>query len=402
MEIKSTSSYRPGKATPATAKSTARSPKARVANTPRLDTFESSAAKPLGEHLLSASKDGLSLHDPIPSPGELALYEPDEAEKDGIDWENIENYVSHIHITIDNADDLQRSVHHMASMYVAAKTSLHHQFADREDILSEKMARLELLMTRAKNRLVSSYQNSVGSFYEQMGNHGVASELGKEFSDAIDKRVEEIESLAKERGILEKKDDVSYSFLSVSLEIMSLNNWIFNPDAEASSLKELEAAGFTAKAATKMNANEWGLMGDGELGIHLAVQYMKMAHTLNHWGIGEKMSSLLLNSFETYMSRQAGDARFHSQGTFAPYQYTLKQYQKTGDIEKAFLTSAHKYLDDRFFSEFIKAPNQTGMSHATRYRLSLNQFLHSLEYGSSADILQSITGNGIYSMSAYA
>ena len=42
------------------------------------------------------------------------------------------------------------------------------------------------------------------------------------------------------------------------------------------------------------------------------------------------------------------------------------------------------------------------MSHATRYRLSISQFLSSLEQGSFADVSKSIAGNGICSMSAYA
>ncbi len=386
MEIKPATGYRSNKITSVTSQTTTRSPKTKTAVSSNLDTYESSVAKLLGEHLITASKDELYFHGPTPSLGELAIYEPDEAKNDGIDWENIENYVSHIQITIDNADDLQRSVHHMASMYIAAKTSLNHQFADHEDILSEKMNKLEQLWTQAKNRLVNSYQNSVGRFYEQMGNPGAASQLGKEFSSAIDKRAEEIESLAKERGILDKKDNVSYALLSFGLEAMSLDNWIDNPDAEVSSLKELEAAGFVAKAATKMNPHEWNLMSDNELGIHLAVQYMKIAHTLSHWGMGEEMSSLLLSSFETYMNRQLDDTSIHSPNTFTTYQHALKQYQKTGDIEKAF----------------IAASNQAGISLSIRDRLNMNQFLHNLEYGNSADILQSIIGNSAYSLSIHA
>ena len=80
----------------------------------------------------------------------------------------------------------------------------------------------------------------------------------------------------------------------------------------------------------------------------------------------------------------------------------LKQYEKTGDIKKTFTDSARRYLDDGFFSDLITASNQGGMSHSTRYQLSLSQFLNSLEQGNPADILQSIVGNGVWSMSAYA
>lgn len=334
--------------------------------------------------------------------GELKLYEPDESEKDGIDWESIERYVSHIDITLDNADDLQRSVHHIASMYLAAKASLQHQYSDREDILSEKMSRLDDLLAKAKSRLTSSYQSSVGSFYEQQGNPGAAAELGKAFSSAFDERMKEMEELANEKGLLDNKENFSYTLATVSLEIMSLDHWILSPDAEPSSLKDMEAAGFVAKAATKMNVSEWGLMSDSELGIHLALQYLKMAHTLNHWGISEKMTDLLLGSFETYLGQQSGNILTNSKSASEPWQYMLKQYEKTGDIKKTFTDSARRYLDDGFFSDLITASNQGGMSHSTRYQLSLSRFLNSLEQGNPADILQSIVGNGVWSMSAYA
>lgn len=367
---------------------------------PKLDTFERSSARPFGGQMAAAGKRGLHLEGGIPSAGELALYEPDEAEKDGIDWEGIEQYVSHINVTLENADDIQRSVHHTASLYLAAKTCLQHQFSGREDILEEKMSKLDGLMAQAKSRLVASYQNSVGRFYEQAGNPGAASRLGQEFSKAIEERFGQIESLAKEKGILGSKEEVSYPHLSLSLEVMSLENWIHNPEAEASSLKDLEAAGFVAKAAVSMDPNEWGMMSDGELGIHLALQYMKMAHTLGHLNISEEMSSLLLGSFESYMGQLSGGALTHRKETADPYQYTLKQYREHGDIRKAFLAGAHKYLEDGFFSTFITAPGGTGMSHATRYNLSISQFFNSLESGNSGDILKAIAANGVYSMGA--
>lgn len=402
MEIRSASGYHPERPAQNAPKAVTRSPKATTTNAPKPDTCESSFQKPFGEQMICADKDTLSFHGELPSMGELKLYEPDESEKDGIDWESIERYVSHIDITLDNADDLQRSVHHMASMYLAAKASLQHQYSDREDILSEKMSRLDDLLAKAKSRLTSSYQSSVGSFYEQQGNPGAAAELGKAFSSAFDERMKEMEELANEKGLLDNKENFSYTLATVSLEIMSLDHWILSPDAEPSSLKDMEAAGFVAKAATKMNVSEWGLMSDSELGIHLALQYLKMAHTFNHWGISEKMTDLLLGSFETYLGQQSGNILTNSKSASEPWQYMLKQYEKTGDIKKTFTDSARRYLDDGFFSDLITASNQGGMSHSTRYQLSLSRFLNSLEQGNPADILQSIVGNGVWSMSAYA
>lgn len=406
MEINPTTGWRREKAAPSgsktTAQSTAKNQSISAGAPPKLDTFERSAAKPFGGQMSAAGEHGLHLEGSIPSAGELVLYEPDEAEKDGIDWEGIEQYVSHLSISLENADDIQRSVHHTASMYLAAKACIQRRFAGREDILAEKMSKLDSLMAQAKNRLASSYQSSVGNFYEQAGSPGAADRLGKEFSAAIEERFLQIESLATEKGILGSEKEVSYTHLSLSLEVMSLENWIHNPEAEPSSLKDLEAAGFVAKTAAGINTNEWSLMGDGELGIHLALQYMKMAHTLDRLNISDGMSSFLLGSFEAYLGQQSGGALAHSKNTADPYQYALKQYQEHGDIRQAFLASAHKYLEDGFFSRFITAPNGTGMSHATRYRLSISQFLSSLEQGSFADVSKSIAGNGICSMSAYA
>ena len=87
MEIKITSEVYSGKA-PGKAKPSKKEPEAEKAK--RLDTYEPSAGSmPFGDKMLTGSAGGLRLDGPIPSPGELKLYEPDP-DADGINWKEVE------------------------------------------------------------------------------------------------------------------------------------------------------------------------------------------------------------------------------------------------------------------------------------------------------------------------
>lgn len=87
---------------------------------------------------------------------------------------------------------------------------------------------------------------------------------------------------------------------------------------------------------------------------------------------------------------------------FDAYHYALKQYEVNGDIEKALEQSAKKYLGNRFFGEFQIDKNGIGTSKSTRCRFELAQFSTSLAEGNLKRIIQSITGNRVYSVFGYA
>lgn len=105
-------------------------------------------------------------------------------------------------------------------------------------------------------------------------------------------------------------------------------------EQEKYSLKDLQAAGFVAKTASKMNARELSLMQGDELGLQMAIRYMKMSRTLDSFGIGEKTASLFLDSFDAFLNRYSGGT-LHNDSSSASliYQYAIKQFESTGDLQ---------------------------------------------------------------------
>lgn len=391
MDIKTTSDFRPRQRTSVSAKAETKqgSKKAQTKPGPNVDTFESSSPKLFGDKMLTGSADGLIFEGPVLSSGNLQYYDPDK--NDGIDWERIEKeFFSNKSVTLDNADSLMGSVDHTVSMYVAVKHSLKQKYGDDEEKLAEKMEQLNSLFEKAKKQLSSTYQNTVGRFYENLGNKGVGASMGSSLSAAIDRRAEEMEEVAKEQFSWYQDEKPDYTIAQISLEVWALNQREEgNPskapseeDKNQYSLEDLETAGIAAKAAFQMKSGMKNLMSDEELGIYLASQYMKISCMLGHSLASEKMSDMILKSFETFLSPKGQTAKV--------YQYALKQYEDTNDIKQAIAESGKKYLGDRY------------MSLELRYNVGIQQFLSQLESNGPKAILSSFARTGAGSFSSYA
>ena len=165
-------------------------------------------------------------------------------------------------------------------------------------------------------------------------------------------------------------------------------------DKSEYSLEDLEAAGIVAKAASQMKSETKNLMSEEELGIYLASQYMKISCMLGHSLASEKMSDMILKSFETFLSPKGQTAKV--------YQYALKQYEDTNDIKQAIANSGKKYLKDSFFSDIRTFGNHAHMILEALYNFDINQFLSGLESRGLKAALYSISRTGIGSFLSYA
>ena len=410
MDINMIPGLRPSQSPPAASKSAAKSKKSdsKAPSSPQIDTFESTASKPWGNHMISGSSGKLHWNGSVPSSGTLEYFDP--STRDPIDWERLEKeYFTNRQITLDNADSLMSSVDHIVSMYVAVKSDLEERYGEQEDILAEKMDRLNGLFQGAKRQLSDSYEKNIGRFYESLGNKGIASSMGSSLSSAIDRRVAEMEKVGKDNGALNHGKGYSYEHKQLIMEVWALNQreeGILSepaPEEEENlySLEDLEAAGLMAKAVVNMNSGQLNLMSDEELGIYLASQYMKMSCALGHSKAGEKMSDLILSSFETYLNQYSGKALSTRKGAADAYQYVLDQYRSTKDMKNAVAEAGQRFVGDSFFSDFLHFGSDISMSLSTHYNLELNQFMSELEeYGPSA-VISSVSGTGSHRLSAY-
>lgn len=411
MDIKSISGNKTREIHSQTTKATKKGAQAKASSassTRRQDSYESTLSTGFTtKQMQTASKDSLLFQGELPSANTLEI--ADFKVKDQVDWSWVETRMSGS-VTFDNADSLIRHVDTIASTYVATKSHLEQVYAEDEEKLSENMSRLDTLFTQAKQRMVSSYESNIGSFYEGLGNQGARSEMGKSLSTAIEQRVQEMEQMIKEDGRYEKTAEDSFRLIELSLNIQSLNAEesgkfpasITEKGEKAYSLYDLQAAGMVAKAATSINPAELKLMNDNELGIHLAVRYMKVAELIKHLELDKEMSGFLQNSFGSYLDKYTGGALSNKGSAFDSYHYALKQYEVSGDIQKALEQSARKYIGDSFFNAFQTDKNGIGTTKATRYRLELSQFSAGLTRGDLASAISSIAGNRVYTISAYA
>ncbi len=412
MEIKITSGYRSDKASPASSKTVSRQKSQEGKHTARLDTYERSADRLPANHMTSASKETLSLTGDISFGQTLPATDPEALKKDRIDWDSIERYYA-IGVTLDNADTLERSADHIASLYVAAKHTIQQKYAGQEDKLTENMNRLDSLLSRAKRKMADSYKNTVGAFFDRTEGSGLGKALGDSLPAAIDKKIEGMEAYAQENGLFDGEKD--YAMMELILQTHALiarekgeslgrdaQEAASGEKSEGYTIKELQSAGFVAKTALKMNPQELLLMNDQEVGIHLAVRYMKMSQTLNHFGMSEEMSSLLLGSFQTWLNQYSGGTLTDPQRSLAPFEYAIKQYQSSASISQALEKSAGKYLGNAFFSTFHNFGGEIRMSLSTRYNLELSQFASALEDNSLYDLMQSISGTGTHTTLYYA
>ena len=415
MEIRSALGLRPEKPNQRTSKTSSeqKSPKTNTTQkTPSLDTYESTPSKLFGTQMESLSHGAVAWDGVIPSSGTLQITDPNALIRDDIDWKAIEqSYTQNSYLTLDDADSLKSTVNHMCSIYLAAKHRLEQIYSNQEDKLSEGMTRLNHLFDRAKSQMVSSFKSTVGHFYENTGNKELAADMGNRFPDLIDKRIKELETYGNDLGIFDPEKNYPYNFLDFALQTYGFQDQEKEDVPEVSqenrqekySLKDLQAAGFVAKAASKMNAKELTPMQGDELGLQMAIRYMKMSRTLDSFGIGEKTASLLLSSFDTFLNQYSGEALHDdTQSSSLIYQYAIKQYESTKDLQLSMMQSARKYMDDSFFSTFYDSGNGTRAAKFTRCMFDTSQFLHSLENSSPEELLQSIAGNRLYPMSTYA
>lgn len=425
MDIKMTSDFRPRQTASTASRPTGKQKKtsAESKTAPNTDTFESFASNILGDRMHSGSADTLRMEGPIPSSGTLEYYDP--AEHDGIDWENLEKqHFGNSQVTLDNGDSIRRNVDHMVSTYVAVKSTLEITYADREDVLAEKMDRLNSLLDKSKKQICNSYESTVGRFYESMGNQGAAASMASSLSAAIDTRIAEMEEASKTMNSFQNGTGSTYIYKQVVMEIWAFNqreaeqtpdtasDGAASPDGVSPentspkgstlySLKDLEAAGMAAKAAANMNADGLGLMSGEELGICLASRYMKLASLLSHMGTGEQMSDMILKSFQTFLNRFSGNALSGNKTAAKTYEYALKQYRSTGNIRESITQTGRRYASDSFFSDFRNFGGNVSMSLSTRYNLDSDQFVRDLENSGPSTVLPSISGTGIHGFSAY-
>ncbi len=247
---------------------------------------------------------GLRLSGELPAARQLDLYEP--GQKDGIDWDYVSFRMSGS-ISLENGDQIMRHVNSAVSVYVTTKTRLEEQYAGQEEVLAEKLGKLDHMFAQFKQRTVSSYGQSVGGFYEKLGNKGIKDRRGVNLSAAVDQRVKDMEAMVEE-GRFDRAKENSWQLLEIALDVSSLeeekNGTVFHHSAEEGetyySLNDLQAAGAAAKEAATVKEKIQNLIHDENLEFQMTFQHRRLLEFLEHLTAGREMENIIRQSMGTF------------------------------------------------------------------------------------------------------
>lgn len=326
-----------------------------AAEAQRVDWFEKSAeAGALSDSKLESSGHGFIMKD-IPPAGELKIQDirPDGSQAGKMNWEDVENAFKNINLAPDYTHQVDVTVRSTVSLYVAAKHCLAEEYSgeDQKEMLDLRLKQLDSLYESAKKRVVDSYGKYVGSFYDNHTGKGTGDAMKNSLMAAFDQKVMEAESVGS--GLLDPKNGYSFDFICVGLQANMIASEEKNDTIESSkdgctsdsheySLKDLKAAALAAKAFDQTDSGQkCRFISDEELGVRMALDYMKLAVKLAETGADQNVIDAFLNAVR---SRQCQNM---NRNMYDAYQYTIGRYQKTHSIEKAVSQGMEKYVGVR-------------------------------------------------------
>ncbi|MDR2024183.1 MAG: hypothetical protein LBQ71_13305 [Hungatella sp.] len=234
-----------------------------------------------------------------------------------IDWCGVKEDLWNISVGFDNAERLEIKANYLASRYAVLKDLIQNQYIS--DKQTAEMDKLEHLYTEAKEEMANTYANSIGGFYEGLGQTDVASDMKASVLAMVDEKAAFYEKHLAQTG--------DYAKLSASE-----NPWLKQDDAYlAARLRESVAVSLsgtetrTMDTLVKYNANDLTFAGvyakslssklerpdivwdttqdDSDLGEFLAKQNIAAQAGANNSGVNKEMVKLISNVFESFMNQ---------------------------------------------------------------------------------------------------
>lgn len=255
-------------------------------------------------------KDGITNED-------LQKFNSELAEKvlEEIDWRGVKGDLVQIGVGFDNIERFEQKADYLASRYAVLKDRIQNQFSGGRQ--EAELQKLEQIYTKAKEKMANSYAESIGGFYESLGQSGAAADMRNSVLALIDHKANVY------------ADHIEHAGIGVSITDPD-KQWLLRDDAylaaqlrqntSASSVElqthsvggqapydgnDLSFAGNCAKALFQQlqdpawNVNE----SDTALGQRLASQYGELKNAAERAGISEKLSNMLTSAFDPFMER---------------------------------------------------------------------------------------------------
>ena len=255
------------------------------------------------------------------SEAELERFRQELNEKglgDEIDWRGVESDFVQMNVGFDNIERLETKADFLASRYAVLKDRIEKQYTGDEQ--KQEMQKLEEIYSKEKERMADSYGDTIGKFYESLGQMGVSEEMKNSVLAMIDKKAAAYEEHLAQTDYIQldgssdqwlKQDDaymaarLRESFLA-SKEGQGFGKQESNEQA-LYDIKDLSFAGVYAKSLTgqlKRPDMVWSTSkSDYELGAFFANQRVAEQRKIESADISSKLADMLHKTYEPFMEK---------------------------------------------------------------------------------------------------
>ncbi|WP_303435934.1 hypothetical protein [uncultured Oscillibacter sp.] len=271
------------------------------------DGSESASSEPLK----LISKDEISKED-------LEKFRSELAEKglgEEIDWRGVKSDLFQIGVNFDNIERFEQKADYLASRYAVLKDRIQNQFTG--DKQEAELQKLEQIYTEAKEKMANSYAESIGGFFEDLGQSGAAEDMhnsvlalvdqkANAYTDYIEKNGDYVSITEPDKQWLKQDDAYMAAQLRQSAGTSSAGSQKQSVNEQAPyDGNDLAFAGIYAKTLSQQLENPtWKVYeSDEALGRHLAAQYGALKNSAENAGISEKLSNMLASAFDPFMDR---------------------------------------------------------------------------------------------------
>ena len=255
------------------------------------------------------------------SEAELERFRQELNEKglgDEIDWRGVESDFVQMNVGFDNIERLETKADFLASRYAVLKDRIEKQYTGDEQ--KQEMQKLEEIYSKEKERMADSYGDTIGKFYESLGQMGVSEEMKNSVLAMIDKKAAAYEEHLAQTDYIQldgssdqwlKQDDaymaarLRESFLA-SKEGQGFGKQESNEQA-LYDIKDLSFAGVYAKSLSgqlKRPDMVWSTSkSDYELGSFFANQRVAEQRKIESADISSKLADMLHKTYEPFMEK---------------------------------------------------------------------------------------------------
>ena len=232
-----------------------------------------------------------------------------------IDWQGVKEDFVQIGVGFDNIERFEQKADYLASRYAVLKDRIQTQFTGEHQ--EAELQKLEQIYTQAKEEMANTYAESIGGFFEDLGQSGAAEDMRNSVLALVDQKANAYTDYIEKNGDYVSITDPDKQWLKHDDAYMAAQLRQSAGTSPAETQKQsvneqapydgndLSFAGVYAKTLFQQlqrptwNVNE----SDVALGQHLAEQYSALKTSAGSAGISEKLSNMLNSSFDPFVDR---------------------------------------------------------------------------------------------------